>query len=206
MPAFGFSSTSIGGPAHPGLAEVLAGASAAPLEDHRLIAFSRFFAGPELAARLTDLEPLATKLKPDVIVHEVAELSAPIVAASQGIPLVTVGFGPLLELSVADAAAQTAAPFWIARGLAPARWAGLYRDLYLDPCPRSLQTPDIELLPNVQGLRPGTSEPGEPPEWLAALRTPLVYLTLGTVFNKRRHVFDTVISALGTLPVPLLAT
>lgn len=204
--AFGFPSVSVGGPADPGLRALLAGPDAPPLEEHRRIAFSQFFAGPELAARLVDLEPLVMDLRPDVILHEAAELAAPLVAAAAGIPLVTVGFGPLLELAVSDAAAETAAPFWKARGLASARWAGSYRDLYLDPCPQSLQLLDIARLPRVQKLRPGTSEPGNPPAWLDTVTRPLVYLTLGTVFNKRRAVFEAAIAALRTLPVEALVT
>ena len=100
-----------------------------------MLAFAGFFAGAEMEHRLVDLDPLIQSLRPDVVVHEVAELAAPLAATSVGIPFVTVGFGPLLDPAVATAVASVVAPRWIERGLEPPRWGGLYRDLYLDPCP-----------------------------------------------------------------------
>ena len=68
------------------------------------------------------------------------------------IPVATVGYGPLLEPDVAEAAGVAAEPFWRARGLSPPRWAGLYRELYVDPCPPSLQIAAIEELPALQKM------------------------------------------------------
>jgi len=78
--------------------------------------------------------------------------AAPFAGALTRIPVATVGYGPLLEPDVAEAAGVAAEPFWRARGLSPPRWAGLYRELYVDPCPPSLQIAAIEELPALQKM------------------------------------------------------
>src|SRR6476619_6334654 len=79
--AEGFRTAEVGGPSDPGLASLLSGVDAPPLEQFRLVAFTRYFANSELKRRLIDLEPLVQTIKPDVIVHEIAELAAPLAAA-----------------------------------------------------------------------------------------------------------------------------
>ena len=206
LAAQGFATEIVGGPSDPGLRSILSGANAPPLEQHRLVAFTRCFAGSELTQRLSDLGPLIRALRPNVLVHEIAELAAPLAAAAAGIPLVTVGFGPLLDPAVADAAGNVAAPAWRERGLKPARWAGLYGGLYLDPCPPSLQVAESADLPIVQLMRTQSGGAGQAPEWVGRLKTPLVYVTLGTIFNKQRDVFQRCLAALEGLPVEVVVT
>ena len=81
------------------------------------------------------------------MVHEVAELAAPLVSTSLGIPYVDVGFGSLIPRRLLEAAGAAARPHWSARGLEPGPVAGLFRYLYVDPCPPALQHADIADVP-----------------------------------------------------------
>ena len=121
---------------------------------------------------------------PDMVVHEVAELAAPLVSAARGIPYVDVSYGSLIPLSLLRAAGEATAPHWRARGLDPDPLAGLFRYLYVDTWPASLQNPEIASLPAVQALRPAAAEipAGDPPAWLDRLDAkPIVYVTMGTI-------------------------
>ena len=50
------------------------------------------------------------------------------------------------------------------------------------------------------------NKPTAPPDWIAGLTKPLVYVTLGTVFNKKLGVFRQCIEALKDFPVETLLT
>jgi UDP:flavonoid glycosyltransferase YjiC (YdhE family) len=159
-----------------------------------------------LEPRLRDIEANCLPRRPDIIVHEVAELAAPIAATVAGTPVVTVGFGPLLDPDVAEAAGVAAEPVWRARGLSVPRWAGLYRDLYVDPCPPALQIRAIDDLPTVQKMGPAVPESHVPPEWMSDVSAPLVYVTFGTIFNRDYELFRKVLDALETLPIEIVVT
>ncbi len=161
--------------------------------------FTTVFADLELAPRARDLEAIMSAWQPDLVVHEVAELAAPLVSTSLGIPYVDVGFGSLIPRRLLEAAGVAARPHWSARGLEPGPMAGLFRYLYVDPCPPALQHADIAEVPWVQRIRPQVASTAatEPPELLAALpHRATVYLTMGTIWNTRTEVFRTVLEAL----------
>ena len=174
--------------------------------DIRKFVFTRFFAGVELEPRLRDLEAKCLPRRPDAILHDIAELASPVAAAMARIPLVTVGFGPLLDPAVAEAAGTAAEPAWRARGLTVPRWAGLYRDLYIDPCPPLLQVPAIADLPATQPMGPGPLTGAAPPDWIGDVKAPLVYVTMGTIFNRDHKVFRNILEALHRLPVEVVMT
>ena len=174
--------------------------------DIRKFVFTRFFAGRELEPRLRDLEAKCLPRRPDVILHDIADLAAPVAAAVAKVPLVSVGFGPLLDPTVADAAGMAGEASWRSRGLKLPKWAGMYRDLYVDPCPPMLQVPAIAELPAVQQLGPGQLEWTTPPDWIGEVKAPLVYVTFGTVFNRDHTVFRRVLEALARLPVEVVVT
>jgi UDP:flavonoid glycosyltransferase YjiC (YdhE family) len=201
--AEGFAVAPAGGAIPAELGRTLAGPGGPPLETHRMVAFTRFFAGMEMEPRLLDLERIIRDLKPDVLVHEVAELAAPLAAAAAGLPLVTLGFGPLLDPAVADAVSGVVAGAWRARGLPEPRWGGLYHGLYLDPCPPALQVAGIGDLPAVQPMRTQDGAPGNGPDWLAE---GTVYITFGTIFSARMAVFDAPVEAAARLGLPTLVT
>ena len=141
--------------------------------------------------------------------HEVAELAAPLVATARGIPCVDVSYGSLIPLALLRAAGEAAAPHWRARGLEPDPLAGLFRHLYVDTWPPSLQNPEIAHLAAVQALRPAAAETSidEPPAWLDRLAgMPIVYLTMGTIWNRDLDVFRQVIEAVRDDAVALVVT
>ena len=78
---------------------------------------TEIFANLELVPRADDLDSIIDTWQPDVIVHEVAELAAPLVATAHGIPYVDLSYGSLIGSSLLRAAGEAAAPHWRARGL-----------------------------------------------------------------------------------------
>jgi UDP:flavonoid glycosyltransferase YjiC (YdhE family) len=172
----------------------------------RHYAITSFFAGRHLEPRLAGLEAACDARKPDLIVHDTIEFAAPIAAAKRGIPLVTSGFGPMLRFDLAEAARGAAEPVWQSRGLSAPRWAGLFRDLYVDPCPPSLQVPEISQLPAVVRLGPGADGVVKTPSWIRDVRAPLIYVTFGTLYNRDKAKITEVLAALAGLPVEVVAT
>jgi UDP:flavonoid glycosyltransferase YjiC (YdhE family) len=161
--------------------------------------FTEIFANLELAPRADDLVSIMTEWRPHLVVHEVAELAAPMISTSMGIPYVDVGYGSLIPRSLLLAAGTAAAWHWRARGLDPHSVAGLFHHLYIDPCPPSLQQPEIADLDAVQLIQPTVARPhsNERPPWIGALpHDQTVYLTLGTIWNTDIAVFRLVIDAL----------
>jgi UDP:flavonoid glycosyltransferase YjiC (YdhE family) len=146
----------------------------------RPVAFGRWFSVIETPPRLADLDRICTEFRPDLLVHEVAELAAPLAAASAGLPWATVGFGPLLRPDVAVLAGDAVAPLWHQRGLKQRPMAGLYEHLYVDPCPPALQIAEIDFLPARIGLSPGAAQNLTNIERHGAGR---IYVTFGTVWN-----------------------
>ena len=204
--ANGLDAVTAGHGPDPAIRATLSGPSAPVLEQQRMVAFTRFFAGSEMEPRLRDLERIVAQFRPDVIVHEVSEVAAPLAAAAARIPLVTLGFGPLLDLNVLEAVAKVVAPLWRSRGLEPDAWAGYYRDLYIDPCPPALQVSDIAKIPKVQLMRTQDGKALPPPGWLTVEMTPMAYVTFGTIFNKNLEVFRRSIEALKSLNLHVCVT
>ncbi len=161
--------------------------------------FTEIFANLELEPRAVDLESIMSKWQPRLVVHEVAELAAPMVSTSLGIPYVDVGYGSLIPRTLLMAAGASAARHWRARQLEPHPLAGLFRHLYVDPCPPALQHPEITELAFVQQMRPTLTNEhaAQRPPWLSALpHDHTVYVTLGTIWNTDIGLFQLVIDAL----------
>jgi UDP:flavonoid glycosyltransferase YjiC (YdhE family) len=170
-------------------------------EEHRALFFTQLFVGVELAPRLRDLSAIVERWTPDVIVHEVAELAAPIAATAAGLPYVTSGFGPLLSPAVAAQAGRAAAPHWRAAGLAPHPRGGLYEHLYFDPCPPALQVAAIHDVPAV----PMRVTP-LPTVRFAGAHPATAYVTFGTLWNRDLDTFRAVLAALSAHPVDVVVT
>lgn len=147
----------------------------------RPVAFGRWFSVIETPPRLADLDRICAEFRPDLLVHEVAELAAPLAAASAGLPWVTVGFGPLLQPDVATLAGDGVAPLWRERGLPQRSCAGLYEHLYVDPCPPALQIAEIDSLPARIGLRPEAAL--NQSKAIGPHGAGRIYVTFGTVWN-----------------------
>jgi UDP:flavonoid glycosyltransferase YjiC (YdhE family) len=178
-----------------------------PAEQHRALFFGHVFTGIELPARLPELLAIADKWQPDLIVHELSEFAGPLAAEMTGIPYATFGYGPLLEPEIADIAEAAAAEHYVAAGLPPSG-ARLYRSLYLDPCPPSLQVPAAAAIGRRIAVRPEPAGTGAAaaPGWLVSLpQQPTVYVTLGTVWNQDLTFFRVVLDSLAGRPVNVIA-
>jgi UDP:flavonoid glycosyltransferase YjiC (YdhE family) len=165
----------------------------------RSLFFTELFVRTELEPRANDLTGIVERWRPHLIVHDVAEFAAPLVATAFGIPYVDHGFGPLVQNDVVRAAGEATAPYWSSHGLTPHPLGGLYRHLYLDVCPPSLQSADAGMPNAVQRIRTvETAAPqATPPPWLDALRDlPTVYITFGTIYNRNLDLFRTLLDGL----------
>jgi UDP:flavonoid glycosyltransferase YjiC (YdhE family) len=161
--------------------------------------FTEIFANLELAPRVVDLESIMSSWRPDLVVHEMAELAAPLVSTALGIPYVDVGYGSLIPRALLAEAGAAAAAHWRARGLEPDPLAGVFRYLYVDPCPPALQNPEIADVASVLSMRPagGEVEAAERPAWFDGLPDrPTAYVTMGTIWNTDLDVFRLLIEAL----------
>src|SRR3954463_13861405 len=69
---------------------------------------------PQMVA---DLLPAATLFRPDLIVHDQAELGAPLVGALLDVPTVTHSFGGAVPEPFLVAAAHELSPLWASHGL-----------------------------------------------------------------------------------------
>jgi UDP:flavonoid glycosyltransferase YjiC (YdhE family) len=156
--------------------------------------------GPELAAylfgettkRLTEpaLTELLEKERPDLVVHEIMTLAAPVAAARLKIPSIAFGTGlwsPLFKMIYEVAGADPTLP------------AG-----YLDPMPQSVQFP-VPLPASRRPIRPVAWAPPAPmPSWLPSSPRRRVYVTLGTVAYGAVEVLRRAVLAVATQDVEVL--
>ena len=170
--------------------------------------FPRLFGAARTPRMVSDLMPVAQQWRPDLVVHENGELAAPLVAEVLRVPNVTHAFGGAVPAEFVAAAGEKIAPLWTEHHLPLPPYAGCYQHGYLDISPPALQTVSLDHIATVQLLRP-VSYTGEPTELPAGLARgdsrPLVYLTLGTVFNKP-DVLRAVVAGLAALEIRLLVT
>jgi UDP:flavonoid glycosyltransferase YjiC (YdhE family) len=171
--------------------------------------FAKLFGASVAPAMLADLVPVALEWRPDLVVADAAEFAGHIVAAELGVPSVTKGFGPVLpERRVARLAVEVA-PLWRARGLEPRPYGGSYEHLYLDVYPPGFGPGQPPYVAHLQQMRPvaydGALEASLPPLPEAKSGAPVVYVTMGTVFNNPEPI-KVVLAALGGLNVRVLAT
>ncbi len=182
-------------------------AASLPPSQVRPFVFTKLFVGVELEPRANDLFTLVEQWAPHIVVHDIAEFATPLVATLAGIPYVEHSYGPAIHDDVIRAAGEAAAPFWSSHGLEPHPLGGLYRYLYLDVCPPSLQLPGA--VPGaVQGIRTVETQPAETQlPWLDALPgLPIVYITLGTVYNHDLGVFRALLDGLRDEALNLVVT
>jgi UDP:flavonoid glycosyltransferase YjiC (YdhE family) len=172
--------------------------------------FGKLFGAIQAPAMLPGLLRVAREWQPDLLLCDAAELAGPVVAAELGVPNVTKGFGPLLPEKRYAAAAEDVAPLWRSRGLEPRPYAGCFDHLYVDPYPPSLQPQTAPHVDRRQLLRPVSYAGPVHADAALPLPTaregrPLIYFTMGTVFNTA-DLFRDVIAGLAQLDAGLLVT
>jgi len=159
--------------------------------------FPRMFGEALTPPMAADLVGIARDWGPDLLIHEQAELAAPLVAALLAVPSVPHSFGPAVPVQALDESASLLAGLWRAHGLEVPPYAGCYRAGYLDICPPSVQTMPVDHIRKVQPLRPADAGP------VPAPAEPLVYVTLGTV-HQGADLLREVVAGVAGLAVPVL--
>ena len=164
--------------------------------------------------RATDLLPLCIEWRPDVVVWEETDFGAPIVAERLGLPHASVLVTATGSFVRPDVMVEALDEVRSEHDLAPDPSATMLdRYLVLSPFPPSLRDPALPPAATNHGVRlfdrDGASrEPRVTPDW--AMRVPgapVVYLTLGTVFNHESgDLFERMVTGLRDLPINLLVT
>ena len=153
-----------------------------PPEERRPFQFSLLFAKIHAPAKLPEVLEAAKEWQADAIVYDSCDLAAPIAAAALGLPSVNHSFGAMIPLGALGAAREYLDPLWRGEGLEPDAFGGAFRGLFVDLAPPSFAWEQPR--GKVVRLRPvpATAEPAPP--WLEELDPPLVYVTMGTVYNQ----------------------
>ena len=100
--------------------------------------FPRLFGAALTPAMLDDLLPVARSWAPDLMIHEQAELAAPLVANLLGVPHLTHGFGAVTPATTVTEAGTMVARLWEEHGRQAPAFAGCYQHGYLDIWPSVL--------------------------------------------------------------------
>jgi UDP:flavonoid glycosyltransferase YjiC (YdhE family) len=161
--------------------------------------FPRMFGAALTPPMVADLVEIARRWRPDLLVHENAELAAPLVGAACAVPSLTHAFGGAVPAGALAASGERLADLWQAHGLEVPPYAGCFASGYLDICPTSVQNAPMDHIRTVQPLRP-VAEPGPRP---GATEPPLVYVTMGTV-QQRPELLRDVLAGITELPVRVL--
>jgi UDP:flavonoid glycosyltransferase YjiC (YdhE family) len=188
-------------------ADVLPGIMQLPMADRRGPMFAAFFARSAGPVMQRDLVEVFDRVRPDVVMREVAELAAAPMAAARGIPLVTVAFSGVLSAPARRLVLDEVGPLWHSQGLGDPSWSDLYGRLYLHRFPASFgQRPDFH------SVRPIRADAGilhdDPPGWLGGLGVdrPCVYITSGTEPASTTFPWREVFAAVDDLGVDAVAT
>ena len=169
----------------------------------------RMLAGVAAPPRAADLVPIIQEWRPDAVVHDEADFGAPVAAAAHNVPYADHSMGVLRPMHMAQLAAEVAAPLWQRFGVDLGPYGGLFRHLYLDVCPPSLQSAAIDDVETARPMQNAHIVMGDQrlPDWMRRLRpVPTIYVTLGTIFNQNPRVFTTVLEALRDRDVNVIVT
>jgi len=178
-------------------------------QDRAAFAFPNMFGEWTTPAMVTDLLPLARRWRPDLMVHEQAELASPLVGAALGVPSITHAFGAAVPTAFLTEAGERVAWLWAEQGLQTPDFAGSFTSAYVDICPPSVQSGSLDHVGVRQPMRPviySGESPGALPTILQ-VDDPrrVVYVTLGTVQN-HVPVLVAAVRALADLGTRILVT
>ena len=181
-----------------------------PPGDHPRHLFPGLFGRVRVPPMLEDLGSVVAEWRPDLVIHDTAEMAGAIAAEAAGVAHVEHSFGILRPALLRRLATETLAPISRGLGVRNPGVGGIGGELYLDICPPGIQEPEIAEVPNVQRLRPMGFDAAPDailPVWVAALPPrPTAYVTMGTVFNDTADVFRTVLDGLRDEPLNIIVT
>ncbi|MDP8975562.1 MAG: glycosyltransferase [Actinomycetota bacterium] len=172
---------------------------------------AHMFAAVAAPAKVPDLVAVIRRWGPDLVIHDVTDFAGPVAAASTGRPWAAHSLGPIFPLELSRLAGHLVAALWAEWNVEPGPLGGMFRHLYLDICPPSLQHPDIDQIGDVaRPLRPVPFDAGATealPAWVDELPPrPTVYATLGTVDNHAPGVIEAVVEGLRDDSLNLVVT
>lgn len=163
------------------------------------------YAGRIARQRAAALLELARSWRPDLLVHDEMDFGGPVAAERLALPYAAVLVIASGMLARPDLVAASLNVLRAEHGLPqdPAM-AMLGRHLVLSPFPASLRDPSCPLPDTALLFRPRPAAPPAPPVPLAR---PLIYVTLGTVFNAESgDLLSRIVAGLRDLPVEVVAT
>jgi UDP:flavonoid glycosyltransferase YjiC (YdhE family) len=173
----------------------------------RPYAFAWRFGIVDAPAKVDELLAAATRWRPELIVHESADLAAPLVAEALGVPSVHQGWGRRVPATCFEKAAKEMAPIWADLGLPLVPLCGSFRGDYVDVCPPSLRPTAVDDgIPVLEMRVTSNLASSATPPWgdrFSSERT--VYVTLGTMFNDL-SVFRELLDGLGRVACAVVAT
>ena len=181
---------------------------ALPPRQRRGHLFAGFFVVAAAPVMVADLRPLVDSFRPELIVHEIAELGVVPLAVERDIPHVVVAFsGPPSAHAFPMITAELDA-WWASLGIELPPDAGLGGDRYLHPFPAGLRADPRWPFERVR------SEPIEPPtrvdpwSWLATSGStrPAVYVTFGTERAAAEAPWTELLEAIGDRDIDALIT
>jgi UDP:flavonoid glycosyltransferase YjiC (YdhE family) len=159
---------------------------------------------------LEDLARIFADWRPDLVIHDSAEMAGAIAAEASGIVHVEHSFGLLRPAEIRRLATDAVAPYAAELGVRNPGVGGIGGEVYLDICPPEVQQAEIAAVPNVRALRPvgfDIAPDASLPDWVARLPPrPTVYVTMGTVFNDSAVVFRTILEGLSEDPFNVIVT
>lgn len=175
-------------------------AAMVPSQERFLAFVPRMLAGVAAPATLADLVPLVERWRPDLIVHDEAELAGPIAATMADLPYAGHGVGIMRPWSAIRLAGEVLAPVARQRGVDVGPLGGMFRSLYLGVCPPGIQAPHVNEIDVAHPIRvdwfDGAGDESLP-SWVQDLPSrPTVYLTLGTIFNRNPGLFKAALEGL----------
>ncbi len=172
--------------------------------------FRERFAGTRALLGAPLVLELLREWKADVLVADETDFGSLIAAERLGVPYASVVVLAAGTFVRPDLVAATLDEVRASQGLAPdPDLEALSRYLVLSPVPPSFRDPGVPAPATLHAIRPAALDDprDDPPEWLSALGRPLVYFTLGTVFNlESGDLFDRVLAGLGESGTAAVAT
>lgn len=176
----------------------------------------QMLAGVAAPARVAELVGIIRDWQPDLVVHDETEFAAAIAAELCGVPYADHSVGICRPMTMARLAGVTQRPLAEEWGVDVGEFGGLFRYLYLDVCPPSLQSSAMNEVAEVAevaypmtnlAVPAGSDEDKGLPGWIRSLPpVPTVYVSLGTIFNHDPGVFIAILEGLRDEPVNVVAT
>jgi hypothetical protein len=180
---------------------------ALPPAERRGHLFAGFFAIAAAPRMWRDLAAIIDQLRPQLVVHETAELAAAPIASTRGIRHVTVAFSGALPAEAVPIVLDAVAPVWGLEGLGPPDEAALAGSAYFHPVPPSFG--GAPRAATTLPIRPGTVPiTSTAPPWLTAFAQdrPGIYLTAGTERAAPDAPWRAAVEAIAALDVDAIAT